>query len=639
MAQTPFPLDPVQTQLTRPTTNVTAPSVAGPQQTGLSQGLANLSTALGSAAKFAKARRFKEDMKNAGLAAAKGEIAPGLVSADAVEHNFKVLDENYVNDVLDKLKLHGSTHISHLANDGSKTSIQKADEIEGFLDTVMGQGLQTVTHNGEALGKLRLGIASFKRTWLQDVAQYEKQVLTQANIKKLHDNLKNKLETEYWTGDPEKNIFIEDHNSNIQSLKDAKLQPETARLNGKKVKATIDINVIKGNFQINIDTFLEHFERNPIQYGYLVTHMEDYVEKYIDPKIKTENVIITSGKGATIGDALTLQSMKDKLFERLAKILKAHEELSKNGWGQFKTDMLFRMVNKRSADNLNPSPEMNIVTDEYGDTSVALLDDPAHQRITQQTELTNSEKYEVFEMFPDTPEGRADARREITVLKKDLLNFKNDKDSKAYRTLRTLIYRRELTSIDDIKKYMTRRGIRIDLLEDFKTINTDVKNHMAFNVEKLQKRTPSVSFSRINKALANTVLLKHMKAEMSRFTLQEQLVMDYPVLEKLINTVSGLLHSKEFLKPIQEAQRILNLIADITDDRAEDILRLQYRPRIKETVDGKIIYKEDETKKTNTNREINREQLTAYEEEINSLYEVMIKQFELVEKKDETPTK
>jgi len=311
--------------------------------------------------------------------------------------------------------------------------------------------------------------------------------------------------------------------------------------------------------------------------------------------------------------------MKDKLFERQAEILKAHEKLSKNGWGQFKTDFLFRVLNKQK---------------ELGDPTRPGI-------ITQQTKLEDFEKQEIFDMFPDTPEGRADGRREIKVLETDLLSFKNDKDSKAYRTLRTLIYRRELTSIDDIKKYMTRRGIRIDLLEDFKIINTDVKNHMAFNVEKLQKRTPSVSFSRINKALANTVLLKHMESEMLRFTLQEQLVMDYPVLEKLINTVSGLLESKEFLKPIQEAQRILNQIADITDDRAEDILRLQYRPRIKETVDGKIIYKEDVSKEPiyNTNREINREQLTEYEEEINSLYEVMIKAFELVEKKDETPTK
>ena len=619
MAQTPFPLDPVQTQLTRPTTNVTAPSVAGPQTTGLSQGLAVFSKALGSAAEYAKARRFKQDMKDASLAGAKGEVALGLVSADAVEHNFKVLDTNYATDVLDRAKLHVDTHGSHLANDGSKTSVQKSDEIEIFYDTIMGHALQTITHDGEALQKLRLGLESSKRSWLQDVAQYEKQVLTQANIKKLVDNKNQKLGMNYWFEDPEKNVFINDWLADTQSLKDAKLQPETVLLNGKPVKATIDIDVTKGAFQVNIDTFLEHFERNPTQYGYLVTHMEDFVEKYIDPKIKTENVIITSGKGATIGDAVTLQSMKDKLFERQAEILKAHEKLSKNGWGQFKTDFLFRVLNKQK---------------ELGDPTRPGI-------ITQQTKLEDFEKQEIFDMFPDTPEGRADGRREIKVLETDLLSFKNDKDSKAYRTLRTLIYRRELTSIDDIKKYMTRRGIHPDRLADFKTINTDVKNHMAFNVEKLEKRIPSVSFSRINKALANTVLLKHMKSEMSRFSLQEQLVMDYPVLEKLINSVSGLLQSEEHLKPIQEAQRILNRIADITDDRAEDILRLQYRPRIKETVDGKIIYKEDVSKEPiyNTNREINREQLTEYEEEINSLYEVMIKQFELVEKKDETPTK
>ena len=49
-------------------------------------------------------------------------------------------------------------------------------------------------------------------------------------------------------------------------------------------------------------TFLEHFERNPTQYGYLVKHIEDYIEKYIDPKIKTENVIITNGKGIALNE-------------------------------------------------------------------------------------------------------------------------------------------------------------------------------------------------------------------------------------------------------------------------------------------------------------------------------------------------
>ena len=100
MAQNPFPLDQVQTQLIRPSSNLTAAQVALPRSTGLSAGIRAFGKALGSAAEVAKARKFEEDMITAGLYAAKEQIAPGLVSQEALIHNYELLDENFATKTL-----------------------------------------------------------------------------------------------------------------------------------------------------------------------------------------------------------------------------------------------------------------------------------------------------------------------------------------------------------------------------------------------------------------------------------------------------------------------------------------------------------------------------------------------------------
>ena len=161
MAQQTFPLDPVQTQITKPVTNVTAPPVAPPQQTGLSQGLALFGKALGSAADFAKARQFDEELKIAELDAARGRVSPGLVSQKAIDLNRKMLDANFASDLIMQVDQWTKNGGNNIANDVAKSKDQKATEINNVLNTYR-EKLRYITHSGEALAKADLALKTNK---------------------------------------------------------------------------------------------------------------------------------------------------------------------------------------------------------------------------------------------------------------------------------------------------------------------------------------------------------------------------------------------------------------------------------------------------------------------------------------------
>tara|TARA_R100001530_G_scaffold31157_2_gene24532 strand:+ start:61 stop:1890 length:1830 start_codon:yes stop_codon:yes gene_type:complete len=609
MAKNPFPLDQVQTQLVKPTTDVAAPSVAGPQQTGLSQGLAAFSNAVGSAAEFAKARQYKQDMKDAGLAAAKGEVAPGLVSEEAVEHNFNVLDENYVNDVLDQLKVHGSTHMSHLANDGSKTSDQKSDEIEEFLDTVIGHGLQTVTHNGEALGKLQLGVESYKRSWLKEVAQYEKQVLTAANIKNVIDNI-NQAVDRIPAGESIRGIF---HRGGFfgqaQSLENAQLQQPYINIKGKKIKATLGLDAKKAVFQVYGDVLLDRYESNPIMFSSLVQEYKAFVKEHIDPLIHTENGIITSGKADSIGDDVTFKSIKDKVF---TEIREANERLAKRD-KKGHENWVAGFAREIAAQNIDPRLKKD--------------------NVTRQTKLTASQRYQVELRFP----GLRDQQREIKAIEKQLLFHKYGKDSQAYREIRSGVIRRKINSSEGIDALIYRRALDPSLAPGLKTLMTENRAAITYNIEQIEKHTPIIRFSRILDSVESEILKKHIKQGLRDINMQEKLVIKFPSLERLVNRVSKLQASEEHQEPLIKAQEIFKKLSNMIEDRAVELAERNYYPRIKEvSEDGQsVIWKPDTSQKPNVEARITQSQITTFEEEVTSMYQALIKAFEAVPKDKE----
>ena len=610
MAKNPFPLDQVQTQLVKPTTDVAARSVAGPQQTGLSQGLAAFSNAVGSAAEFAKARQYKQDMKDAGLAAAKGEVAPGLVSEEAVEHNFNVLDENYVNDVLDQLKVHGSTHMSHLANDGSKTSDQKADEIEEFLDTVIGHGLQTVTHNGEALGKLQLGVESYKRSWLKEVAQYEKQVLTAANIKNVVDNINQAIDR-IPAGESIRGIIYRGgFFGQVQGLENAGLQHKIKLgKNGKLIKATIGLDAKKAVFQVYGDVLLDRYESNPIKFSSLVQEYKAFVREVIDPLIHIENGIITSGKADSIGDDVTFKSIKDKIF---AGIREADERLAKQD-KKGHENWVARFAREIATQNIDPRLKPD--------------------NVTRQIKLTPSQVNQVALRFPVL----RDQHREIKAIEKQLLFHKYGKDSRAYKEIRSMVIRRKIDSSEGIDALIYRRALDPSLAPGLKTLMTENRAAITHNIEQIEKHTPIIRFSKILDSVESKILKKHIKQGLRDINMQEKLVIKFPSLERLVNRVSKLQASDEHLEPLEKAQEIFQKLTDMIDDRAIELAERRYYPRIKEmSADGQsVIWKPDTSQKPNVEARITEAQKIAFREEVTSMYRALIEAFEAVPKDKE----
>jgi hypothetical protein len=612
-----FPLDPVQTQLTRTTTNVVAPSVAGPQQTGLSQSLAELGKSFGSFAKLMKDRREKDEMKTAALAGAIGEVAPKLWFQSSIDHNHKVIEGNYTNDVIDQLKNFGETHVPNLTNDGSKDLIQKSDEIETYLDVVMAHARQVITHDGESLSKLILSIDSYKRSWLQDAVQFQKQVTTQANIKNLVTNMKHAIDI-IPPQDPVENIVTnENFKKQTTDLITAGTQKEYYKLpDGTIIRATEGLDAQKAVFQLWTDVVYDRYEKNPFRFGSLITEFQGFIGKVIDPLIIVENTRLVSGKADAIGDDTTFQAIKENFNTKKSEFDKALEKLSKTGWTSWRNKLIERIRSKVKGPR-----------------------DRTREGIIQQTKLTESEKEEVQSQFPDDFEGRAKGNRAIKEIEDSLLLYKNSKDSQAYRNLRRRIYRREITLDEVIRDQVHRRGIDPDLIPELVKLTAQIGETVSKNIARMEKRVPALAFSRIKKALDSTILLEHIERGLDAYGLKKQLVMDIHTLGKLVDRISRTQLAEEHREPILEAQRIYNKIATMTEDRAFEIIERKYKPRKKEIVDGKTMFKIDETKDINTNSEINGDQLDAYTEEATSMYNALIDMFADVRKKERKTTK
>ena len=325
MAQNPFPLDQVQTQLIRPSSNLTAAQVAPPRATGLSAGIRAFGKALGSAAEVAKARKFEEDMITAGLYAAKEQIAPGLVSQEALTHNYKLLDENFTAKTLKQVELYSNNTASDIYNNSALTSVQKARELTDFVNKVRETGRSSITHSGKALSALNVGLDGYLQEWYLEIARHEKTQRMGTAI----ENVREKVADLFNGGETFTTSSIKKY---VEALKKQELEHKYIIVEGKRIRATIDLDLNKAVLVIAKDQVLEQYENGNITpYIDLKERWKDYYKPLSDK----EQALITGGKSDAIGDHQTYKEIIEDLDKRVSKIQKnktAEHKLADDEW-------------------------------------------------------------------------------------------------------------------------------------------------------------------------------------------------------------------------------------------------------------------------------------------------------------------
>ena len=362
MAQQTFPLDPVQTQITKPVTNVTAPPVAPPQQTGLSQGLALFGKALGSAADFAKARQFDEELKIAELDAARGRVSPGLVSQKAIDLNRKMLDVNFASDFVMQAKTWKDNAGSNIANNVTLTSIEKATRINNTLNTYREQ-LKYITHSGEAYAKADLALKTYKHELYTSIGQFDLQAVLQAGAKSTKIEIESAITTGLiWpekkrgvslTGQetPGGELDVKFAKKLENNLKDLQVAHKTTTINGKTIHLAANWDERKAVFSLMSGSVLEHLGDRPE----LFYQFEKIIKEHYQPLADLENAQNVQGKGNVIGDHTTLQSLIDGYRSGVDEYQKKKDKENKDGDERWVSGQLFGLLAKNP--NLREVPK------------------------------------------------------------------------------------------------------------------------------------------------------------------------------------------------------------------------------------------------------------------------------------------
>jgi len=298
MAQEQFSLDPLQTQLVKPVTSMTAPAIAGPRQTGLSKGLGDLSRAIASASERAKEIRFEEDKITAGLYAAKGEVAPGLISQEALLHNYNLLDENYANRVLKQVEVYDNNDAATVSNSLHLTSEQKAIDHASFITNIKQLARQSITTNGEALGKLMVSLDGYQYKWNHDVAQFEKI----QRMKTITENVITSTQNHLRQGGAITKSWLKEKEDTINK---GQLTHHKIQVDGKWHRTATNIDANKAVFASVSSTVQDLYLNN----SHFNRQFRARIKDYFLPLARIEESLIASGKQDVIGDDKTLMSM------------------------------------------------------------------------------------------------------------------------------------------------------------------------------------------------------------------------------------------------------------------------------------------------------------------------------------------
>ena len=582
MAQKLFPLDPVQTQLTRPTTNVTAPAVAGPQEKGLSQGLASFSKAMGQAADFAKARRFKEELKIAELAAAREKVAPGLVSQEAIDLNYHLLDMNFANKVISQAKLFTDHEGTNIANDVIKTSEQKATEIETVFDEIKSR-LSIITHSGKALNKVAQALELNKQELYHGIAQFELRAVEQNGISFGISEIDKKIEIgkqELIQKQKKQNGKLTPSFAKklVKTFENLQTQHKFIEVNGKRIRVASGLDERKAVFSIFSNSILDNYESSPE----LVFEFNEIIDEIYKPLIAVENSLITQGKADAIGDNVTFQSLLDKYYTDLKAKQDSLDDANENASGKWLS-------------------------------TFALALDPKQREITP-------EQYN-NQILPHFGDNIEDANKVRTDLNTYLKAQKRGIDSQTFYTGLDYILSGGITDEQIIEQWGINNLLSKDAIGALKTDLTEKRLDIQQNKEFIEENIPELTWARIHKALGEGRTSEYISIKLKELSIDLTDAVDFPVLQGIVAAANNLKTTNEIIQPLKDTAKF------VRDTRAATYKlsrKAAYRP------DNRATPKIDET-------DITEEEITQFITDRTTAFQSLLDRFTIkkVESKNE----
>jgi len=508
MAQQTFPLDPVQTQITKPVTNVTAPPVAPPQQTGLSQGLALFGKALGSAADFAKARQFDEELKIAELDAARGRVSPGLVSQKAIDLNRKMLDANFASDLIMQVDTWTKNGGNNIANDVAKSKDQKATEINNVLNTYR-EKLRYITHSGEALAKADLALKTNKHELYTAIGQHDLQVELQEGTK----YAKHQLEAIAIHPEGQYNKAVA--KKLIKDFHDLEAEHPYRIVDGKKIRVAADWDERKAVFSLMSGSVIEHFGDKPE----LFHQFEEVIREFFQPLADQETALNVQGKADVIGDNTTLQSLIDGHYSKWDAEQKRIEHEDKDANEKYVSQ--FVLGDKVSPKQQKISPE-------------------------QEAEILAHYNYNIYP-----------ANKAVAEMNKYLKSVKWSTYTKPFFKGLTHILTGRIVDEQQIETFGINNSLSPDAISDLKSDLTEKRTDIQENITILKDRTPIFTGSHLMGALKAGIRSEYISNKLIEFEIDLEDAIDFTALQGIVDGANNLKNVRDIITPLKKIQAYL----------------------------------------------------------------------------------
>jgi len=512
MPQRQFPLDPVQTQITKPTTTVTARPVAPPQQTGLSQGLAIFGKAVGSAARLAKARQFDEELKIAELDAARGRVSPGLVSQKAIDLNRNTLDANFASDLTMQVKAWEDTAGTNIANDVTLTKTEKATLINNVLNTYR-EKLKYITHSGEALAKADLFLKTTKHGLYTAIGQHDLQVVFQEETKHAKHTL------EAIALHPEGKYDKDLAQIFIKRFADLEAEHPYRIVDGKKIRVAADWDERKAVFSLMSGSVREHLGNRPE----LFYQFEEVIREFFKPLADQENTLNVQGKGDVIGDNTTLQSLIDSYYGGVDADQKKTARDNKDGDEIWVSQTLFGLLaNESRLREVPPDQyeEGGDIYNHYGGNIYSI-----NKAVGEMNKYLKNDKWGIYTV--PFFEG----------LKKVLTG--------------------EIIDEQQIETFGINNSLSPDAIAALKTDLTEKRQDIQDNINVLKDRTPIFTGSHLMRALKTGIRSEYISKKLEKFGIDLESAIDFTALQSIVSGANNLKNVKQIIGPLKKIQDYL----------------------------------------------------------------------------------
>ena len=389
-----------------------------------------------------------------------GEVAPGLVSQEALLHNYNLLDSNFINKTLKQIEVFNDNGAQEIAAHPSLTKDQKATHFSTFLNNIKAQATNTVHHNGEALGKLFVAIEGYRYKWNTDIAQAEKLQRIQTTTEEVYTS----TEIQVDNGGNFSTLFLK---TITEKIKKTDLTPPFEIIGGVKYKTYPNLDADKTAYSILSNTALKYFRTRPELYRQLKDRQKDYFNK----RARTEEALLANGKTVLIGDDKSFATLFKETDDRLDALLK-HQDTEE----------------KKTKET----------------TYLAWLSG----KLIREEGWRGIDGYTLFNIFGE------EAPKYIKKAKTQLTAVRQGRDTLAYNDLENEIAENPGMSKEylDIQIYNDR--LNSEATTSLNLIFTENRNEIKNNITKLKESTPFLTFNFIYKQIENDDLKKAFLLEL-----------------------------------------------------------------------------------------------------------------------------